>query len=208
MKRLLALAAILCLVIGCQKPDLTVKTMYINPSSVDMLVGTTASLSVTLDPANASNGTYTWSSDDATIASVSQNGTVTALKDGTTTIKATLEDGSKSAFCKVNVTDPGALKGISVAPSAITCGITYKEKLTVTFTPETAKNKKVTWKSSDNAIATGTPTLPRITHRRVRHRRSASGENTPTANDTIRNPGWRDVVDETVKDIEVIAGRT
>ena len=147
-------AALICLLAGCDKPLPTVKSISLSSYNLEMLVGTSETLTVTLDPANTSNGTYSWSSDDATIASVSQNGTVTALKDGSTTIRVSLADGSKSASCKVTVNDPGALKGITLTPTSITCGIKYKEQLEVSFIPETAKNRKLTWTSSDNAIAT------------------------------------------------------
>lgn len=147
------LAAAMILLAGCEKKDTTVKNISLSAFTLDMQVGTSTKLTVTIDPENASNGAYTWSSDDATIASVDQSGNVTALKDGSTTIRVTLVDGSKAANCKVNVTDPGVLKNIAVEPTSITCGIKYQEKLTVSFTPETAKNKKVTWKSSDNSVA-------------------------------------------------------
>ncbi|MBQ7072502.1 MAG: Ig domain-containing protein [Bacteroidales bacterium] len=153
MKRLFALMTVICLLAGCDKPLPTVTSIRIVPGSLDLNVGDSAPLSASIEPAEASNGAFNWSSDDSSIASVDQSGKVTALKEGTTTIKATLVDGSRSSSCKVVVTDPSVLKGISVEPGSITCGVTDVNQLEVKFTPETAANKKVTWKSSDESIA-------------------------------------------------------
>lgn len=65
----------------------------------------TGTLSATVVPNNASNKNVSWSSSDASVASV-QEGTVTAHKAGTATITVTTEDGNKTATCNVTVTAP------------------------------------------------------------------------------------------------------
>ena len=193
MKRLVTIAAAFCLLLGCDKPVVTVKSIYLSTSSLDLQVGETASLSATVDPADASNAAYTWSSDDATVASVDESGKVKALKDGSTTIKATLTDGSKYASCRVTVTDPSVLKGISVTPSEVTLAITGTQQLDVLFTPETATNKKLTWSSSDDAVAkvSGTGLVTGV----------AAGSATITA--TSDDGGHKSTCKVTVKDTEV-----
>ena len=52
-------------------------------------------LSVTVKPSTASNKKLTWVSSDTSIATVSQNGTVTGKQKGTVTIRATSKDGTK-----------------------------------------------------------------------------------------------------------------
>ena len=59
--------------------------------------GTTGQLSVTVSPEDATDKSVTWVSADESIASVDENGKVTAGKPGTTTITATANDGSKRA---------------------------------------------------------------------------------------------------------------
>lgn len=57
--------------------------------------------------ASGGSGTYTWLSQDEGIASVDQNGKVTAVSGGTTNVLVT--DGSKKAVCIVRVSASGTL---------------------------------------------------------------------------------------------------
>ena len=70
----------------------------------------TETLSVTaITPDEATDKTYTWSSDDITKATVDQNGVVTAVAAGTAHIRATANDGSGVyGECTVTVTDLSA----------------------------------------------------------------------------------------------------
>lgn len=93
--------------------------------------------------------TITWSSTDTSVAKV-ENGKVTAVGIGETTITATASNGKK-AECKVKVVNP--LVSISIKDStSIQYGQT--EKLVVTYNPEdTTDDKTITWESSDKNIA-------------------------------------------------------
>lgn len=69
--------------------------------------GQTASLTATVTPDNAANKNITWSSSNASVATVNANGTVTAVANGTADIKVTANDGSGvSAKCSVTVKVP------------------------------------------------------------------------------------------------------
>ncbi len=62
-------------------------------------------LTATVEPADATNKAATWESSDTDIATVSEDGTVTAVSAGRATITATAADGSgASASCEVTVT--------------------------------------------------------------------------------------------------------
>lgn len=62
-------------------------------------------LSITVEPTNATDKTVTWSSADKSIATVTDGGLVTGVKEGKTVITATAKDGSgKTATCNVTVT--------------------------------------------------------------------------------------------------------
>ncbi|MGE5417066.1 MAG: Calx-beta domain-containing protein [Acidobacteriota bacterium] len=62
-------------------------------------------LSITFDPPDATNKNVYWSSDNTSVAIVSNIGAVTALKAGSASITAKTEDGGFEAHCNVIVTD-------------------------------------------------------------------------------------------------------
>ena len=68
------------------------------------VIGETTTLVATVTPDNATNKNVTWTSSNTAVASVSSNGVVTSVANGTATITATTADGSsKSATCTVTV---------------------------------------------------------------------------------------------------------
>lgn len=62
-------------------------------------------LTATVMPENADRKGVRWSSSDASVASVTTKGVVTALKEGNADITVTTADGSYTAVCHVTVTD-------------------------------------------------------------------------------------------------------
>ena len=88
--------------------NVSVKSISISPSSVNMTEkGQTCSLSATVLPSNATNSSISWSSSNENVATVNSMGTVTAIANGNTTIKATALDGSGvSGSCNVTVNIP------------------------------------------------------------------------------------------------------
>ena len=70
--------------------------------SETMEVGNSIKATVTLAPTDATNKAVTYSSSDTTIATVSTDGTVKAIKPGTVTITATASSG-KSATATIKV---------------------------------------------------------------------------------------------------------
>ena len=76
----------------------------LNKTSTSLYVGDTETLTATVAPDNATNKAVTWTSSDSTVATVDQNGVVTALARGTAVITATAADGSgANATCTVTV---------------------------------------------------------------------------------------------------------
>jgi len=60
-------------------------------------------LTATVAPANATNKKVTWTSSKTDVATVDENGTVTAVGVGEATITVTTEDGGHKAACRVKV---------------------------------------------------------------------------------------------------------
>ncbi len=81
-----------------------VTDVSLNKTSTMLTVGQTETLTATINPNNATNKTVTWSSSDTNVASVDNNGVVTAKAEGTAIITVRTEDGGKTASCEVSVT--------------------------------------------------------------------------------------------------------
>lgn len=82
-----------------------VTSISLNKSSLTMSTNDTFALAATVNPSNANNKSVAWSSSDETVATVTQEGLVTAVGKGTATITVTAQDGSSvSRSCTVNVT--------------------------------------------------------------------------------------------------------
>ena len=96
--------------------------------------GATVTLKATAKPSNANNRKITWKSSNTKVATVSGNGKVTAVANGTATITATAADGSgKKANCKITVKIAGT------TPPAVTekpteCQHDWKEHVVTTGT--------------------------------------------------------------------------
>ena len=81
-------------------------SISLSKTSAEINTGGTLQLTATVLPSNATNKVVTWSSSNPTIASVDDNGLVTALAAGFVTITAMTTDGSNlSASCNVTVTE-------------------------------------------------------------------------------------------------------
>ncbi len=114
--------------------------------------GKTYTLVPTIKPANASEKSVRWSSTDEKVAKVSSKGVVTALKAGTAEIICTTVDGKYTARCKITVTVSAT--GVTLNKTKLSIGTGRKYTLKADVLPSGVTNSKVTWSSSDPAVAT------------------------------------------------------
>ena len=84
-----------------------VTSVSVSPSSTTIAEGNTEQLAVTVLPSNATNKNVAWTSSNSATATVSQNGLVTAVAEGSAIITATSVDGSFTDNCIVTVTPAG-----------------------------------------------------------------------------------------------------
>lgn len=75
----------------------------LNKNTLSLKTGETETLVATIAPGNATNKTVSWKSNDDAIATVDNTGKVTAVREGSTIITVTTENGSFSASCTVSV---------------------------------------------------------------------------------------------------------
>ena len=80
----------------------------LDESSITLDVGGNQTLTATVTPEDATNKKVRWSSDNEAVATVSEDGVVTAVAGGTAVITATTHDGFFTASCTVTVNAPDA----------------------------------------------------------------------------------------------------
>ena len=98
-------------------------SLAIDKTEVTLNEGESVVLTVTTAPVFATNHTVTWSSSDAAVATVDENGTVKAVAEGSATITATANDGSGlTATCKVTVEKVAGITATSAGISVQTQG--------------------------------------------------------------------------------------
>lgn len=117
--------------------------------------GSSSQLTVGFTPSNATDKKITWKSSDTSVATVDSNGNVSAKKAGATIIRAVSNDGGHVATCNLTVLPISKeVESISLSKTNLTIEVGKEEKLSVIFTPTYALNQKVSWKSSNELIAT------------------------------------------------------
>ncbi len=122
----------------------------LDKKNLDMAKGQTEKLTATLTPADA-NSAVTWKSSNEAVATVTNDGTVTAVSGGKATITATA--GGLSASCEVNVGVP--MNGISIENKDVKVNRGKTVELKVNYDPaDTTADKTVAWKSDNEAVAT------------------------------------------------------
>lgn len=127
-----------------------VESITLSPESLDLKEGDTAQLTATVLPENATDKTVEWSSQDSNVATVDQEGKVTAVSAGQTYIRALC--GGIEANCPVTVSKI-EVDGVTVIPSTLELmeGETYQ--LSASVSPADA-DQTVEWVSEDKGIAT------------------------------------------------------
>ena len=135
------------------KKVIPVTSVSLNKTSLALTEQETFQLSATVSPDNATDKTVTWSTANAAIATVSENGLVTAVAEGSATITA--KAGDKTATCAVTVSKK-VIPVTSVTLNKTSLTLTEQEpfQLSATVSPDNATDKTVTWSSSNTAIAT------------------------------------------------------
>lgn len=104
-----------------------VKSISLGKTFITLNVGQEQTLTATVNPDNAADKTLKWTSSDVSVATVDQNGTVSAKAKGFATIKVTADDGSRvSASSTIRVmTGPCPAEAIDLGLSVYwaTCNL-------------------------------------------------------------------------------------
>lgn len=133
---------------------IAVTGVTVNPTSLSLDTGATDNITATVTPANATNKSVTWQSDNTDVATVNGSGVVTAVSAGSATITVTTADGAKTATCEVTVTDPVInVTGVALSPKTSNgeAGTEGTRQLTATVEPTNATNKSVSYAITPSA---------------------------------------------------------
>lgn len=133
------------------KSTIAVTSIALSSTSLALKVGGTQTLTVTANPAGASNAVK-WTTSNSSVATVS-NGKVTAVGKGTATITATsTENANVKATATVTVSTI-APTSITLSNSNVALSVGDTEQITVKVSPTNAVST-VTWSTSDSSVAT------------------------------------------------------
>ena len=129
----------------------------INPSSVMVDRGSTATVQVLFNPSGPTNNNVLWRSSNPDVATVegdSYTATITGVKGGNATITVISEDGLKVATCEVYVREP--VTGITLNETTVQSSMAVGQfQLVATVSPAgDGVNRNVTWTSSDTSVIT------------------------------------------------------
>ena len=130
-----------------------VTSVYLDKTACTVhTIDSTFALTPTVLPEDATNKAVRWDSSNPSVATVDDNGKVTAKGNGSATITVTTKDQSKPDTCAVTVAQ--WVTGIPIATTSLVLVEGQSETLSVTISPENANDKSVTWSSSDPSVAT------------------------------------------------------
>ena len=147
-----ALAAAMILGAGCKKSPsvVNVSDISLSEESLELKIGETKQLEVSVLPENASDRTVVWGSDNDKIVTVSQEGLVTAMGSGKTVVTARTSDGSLWGTCKVRVITKVTALALYYPDDCIWGGADYDNIIKFTSTPSTAVAADFIWDVFDN----------------------------------------------------------
>lgn len=151
------LCILLLMAYACKKDNNTIKIILaekveLSKTTINLVEGETAELSVNIFPLAVTNRELTWTSKDEKIVTIA-DGIVTAVAAGETVVTVSTNNGIK-ATCTVTVEKKiYNVESISLNKTTLALDVEDAEDLIVSILPENADNKNVEWKSSDITIA-------------------------------------------------------
>lgn len=143
---------------SCKKEkdkSVAVTEVRLDKTATTLVEGDTEELMATVMPENATDKGIEWKSSDESVATVSQNGLVTALKEGPAVITVITNDGGFEATCEVTVNKKVIpVSEVELNKIELTLDEGKEEKLVVTVKPDDATDKSVVWESSNETVVT------------------------------------------------------
>ena len=117
----------------------------------DIFVGDNIKLVVDVTPSDALNKNFTLSVSDDDIATISNDGTLIAKRNGKVTITASSSDGAVTKSIILNIYDHTT--GVTISKESLTMNLGATETLSASTLPLETSDGKVKWKSADERVA-------------------------------------------------------
>ncbi len=136
------------------KDDVKVSSVKFRKKSVTVYFGNPIQLTCAVVPPTAKDASVKFTSSNGSGATADENGLVTPLRDGSTTIRATANDGSgKFSTCKITV-KRRPVKSVKLNEKAVTVDEGATVQLQATVFPQNASFPEVVWETSNDKVAT------------------------------------------------------
>ena len=137
------------------KPQVPLTGIRLKENNVTVELGKTGYIGAIYEPENASDKVLYWSSSNENVAKVNE-GVITSVGKGTATLTAISRAGGKTASCTVTVEDPNFvhINEITMKSEEVELKTGETGWVGVTYNPSNATNKVLTWKSSNEKVAT------------------------------------------------------
>ena len=135
-----------------------ITSVHLNLTAITLDEGVSQTLRATINPSDTTDDTtLTWLSSNTNVATVDQEGNVTAVKEGVATITVTTVIGRR-AECKITVNKPSEnipIESVSLDKTTLTLEEQEAETLVATINPsDTTDDTTLTWKSNNPEVAT------------------------------------------------------
>ena len=174
----------------------------LNKETLELFTDGSENLTATVEPGNATNKALTWSTSDNTVATVDENGTVTAVGAGEATITATA--GGITATCVVHVRKPATVEASGSTNLSFT---TDRNEFTLTATVHAQgndlnpKDGSWTWTVADADVValSGSPTWRSQSYSISRQAFTIEGTGTTTITAIYDDGTYRGSVDFKVR---------
>ena len=124
--------------------------VFLNPTSAQIVRGKSFQATARVLPGSVTNKTVTWSSDDTSTASVSDQGLIKGMKIGETTITATSAFGATTSM-RVEILSP--VQRLDIGPATASVPVFGTYKFTASVLPVSEETTGVVWESSDPEVA-------------------------------------------------------
>ncbi|MCI8299831.1 MAG: hypothetical protein HFI69_05695 [Lachnospiraceae bacterium] len=131
-----------------------VRHIKLNKKSIDLKVGEKFRLTSEITPGKPSNKKIIYKSSRRSVAAVSREGVIKAVRKGTAKITATAADGTgTSASCTVKVKNV-KVSAVSLNKSNLNLLPGKRRRLSAAISPANATNKTLSWSTSDKNVVT------------------------------------------------------